>query len=126
MFVSLSLDAGVREIKENAGSVGTGVRLFPRKTGRSGVTKECRGFYIKIYLCIDKKTTVTGNLVPNIHQSYAKERVHMHMHARVRTCVMRADIHAQVMYAYTRLFESCITERPDKRLRKKREEKKIK
>lgn len=48
-------------------------------------------FYIKIYLCIDKKTTVTGNLVPNIHQSYAKERVYMHIHAR--TCMMCADIH---------------------------------
>lgn len=35
-------------------------------------------------MCIDKKTTVTGNLVPNIHQSYAKERVHMHIHTVVR------------------------------------------
>lgn len=81
--------------------------------------KKYRRFYIKIYLCIDKKTTVTGNLVPNIHQSYAKERVHMHVHARVRTCVMYAGIHTQVMNAYTLLFESCIIERPDKRLRKR-------
>lgn len=46
-------------------------------------------FYIKIYLCIDKKTTVTGNLVTNIYQSYAKSRVHIWTFTlvRARVCV---------------------------------------
>lgn len=62
--------------------------------GRNRGRRVIYTFHIKIYLCIDKKTTVTGNFayLNIIRQSYSKARVrnvslaftHLHAVARLR------------------------------------------